>query len=63
MTRTLLLCTACTLRRHEAALERAEAALADEWLSCGYRLALQRRVLYLGALVMLLLVLPLVMLS
>jgi hypothetical protein len=32
------------------ALERAEAALADDCLSSGDRLALQRRVLRLGAL-------------
>ncbi|KAI3439047.1 hypothetical protein D9Q98_001457 [Chlorella vulgaris] len=34
--------------RHEQALKQAEAALADEWLSCGSRLAMQRRVLSLG---------------
>lgn len=37
------------LGRPEEALEVAEAALADEWLSHGDRLALQRRVLRLGA--------------
>lgn len=36
------------LSRHEQALKQAEAALADEWLSCGSRLAMQRRVLSLG---------------
>ena len=36
------------LCRPVQALERAEAALADEWLSSGDRLALQRRVLRLG---------------
>ncbi|GAB4815648.1 hypothetical protein N2152v2_002694 [Parachlorella kessleri] len=36
------------LGRGQASLEIAEAALADEWLSHGDRLALQRRVLRLG---------------
>lgn len=36
------------LNRQTDALEIAEAALADEWLSSGDRLALQRRVLRLG---------------
>ncbi len=36
------------LGRAAEALEVAEAALADEWLSHGDRLALRRRVLRLG---------------
>ena len=47
-------CCACTCAvccfRPVQALERAEAALADDCLSSGDRLALQRRVLRLGAL-------------
>jgi hypothetical protein len=41
-------CHCSPLSRHEQALKQAEAALADEWLSCGSRLAMQRRVLSLG---------------
>ena len=40
-----LLCSGC---RMEEALLRAEAALGDDWLSSGDRLALQRRILRLG---------------
>ena len=36
------------LGKTESSLEIAETALADEWLSPGQRLALQRRVLRLG---------------
>ena len=42
-------CSVCCSRPVQA-LEQAEAALADDWLSSGDRLALQRRVLRLGAL-------------